>query len=100
MIPTGRKLNKIEQRQNSKIFILLIYYSIIMSDKTVPLKLPSGLVEELDELVEEGRFHNRSEVLRHGARIVIYIERGLLPLSVKAEHYAYDEIKGKFERLR
>lgn len=70
------------------------------SAKTIPVKIPSGLAEELDELVEEGRFHNRSEVLRHGARIVVYIERGLIPLSVKAEKYAFDEIKNKFERLR
>ena len=71
-----------------------------MPDKTVPVKLPGGLVKEIDELVEEGRFHSRSEILRHGVRVVIYLERGLLPFSMRAEHYAYEEVKKKLERLR
>jgi len=36
----------------------------------VPVSLPEKLVEELDRLVEEGRFGSRSEALRHGARLV------------------------------
>lgn len=38
--------------------------------KSVPVSLPEGLVEELDELVEEGQFGSRSEALRYGARLV------------------------------
>lgn len=38
--------------------------------QSVPVSLPEGLVEELDRLVEEGKFGSRSEALRYGARLV------------------------------
>ena len=38
--------------------------------KSIPVSIPEGLVEELDELVEEGKFGSRSEALRYGARLV------------------------------
>ena len=42
--------------------------------ESVPVSLPKKLVEDLDRLVDEGRFSSRSEALRRGARIVT--ERG------------------------
>lgn len=38
--------------------------------QSVPVSLPDGLVEELDRLVEQGKFGSRSEALRYGARLV------------------------------
>lgn len=36
--------------------------------RTVPISLLPELVDELDDLVEEGQFGSRSEALRYGAR--------------------------------
>jgi len=43
--------------------------------KSVPVALPSKLVERLDALVEDGVFGSRSEALRYGARLVVREER-------------------------
>lgn len=48
-----------------------------MSDsrESVPVSLPSELVERLDELVEADVFGSRSAALRYGARLVVREER-------------------------
>lgn len=43
--------------------------------QSVPVSLPSELVEELDALVEADLFGSRSEALRYGARLVVREER-------------------------
>ena len=43
--------------------------------KSVPVSLPRKLVEDLDRLVDEGRFSSRSEALRRGARVITEKEK-------------------------
>ena len=61
----------------------------------IPVSLPKGLVEEIDELVRRKVFSSRSEALRYGARLVVLFEKGLHRL---AEDYAYEMIKERLER--
>lgn len=43
----------------------------------VPVSLPPGLLDRLDELVERDLFDSRSDALRYGARLVVREERDL-----------------------
>ena len=63
----------------------------------IPVSLPTGLVEELDELVERRIFGSRSEALRHGAHMVVLLKSRV---HVLAEEYAYEEIMERLERGR
>ncbi len=50
--------------------------------RTLPVTLPDGTIEELDKLVDiEGMFLNRSDALRHGARLVLLLARGTKTLD-------------------
>jgi hypothetical protein len=40
------------------------------------LRLPQRRLDELEDLVDEGRFPTRSEAIRAGARMVVNRERG------------------------
>ena len=60
-----------------------------MERRVVPLSLPRGLADELDELVKVGAFDSRSEALKFGARLVILMMRRA---HERAEDYAYAEI--------
>lgn len=62
---------------------------------SVPVSLPVGLVDEIDELVENKLFGSRSEVLRYGARLAVIYHRRL---HERTEDLAYDEIKGRITR--
>jgi len=64
---------------------------------SIPVSLPIGLVNEIDELVDEDLFGSRSEVLRYGARLAVIYHRRL---HTRAEEYAIDEIRGGLERGR
>lgn len=55
----------------------------------VPIALPSGVAEQLDQLVKEGEFVSRNEALKFGARLVIMM---MSRIHKRAEDYAYDEI--------
>jgi len=63
--------------------------------EVIPVSLPKGLVEEIDELVKRRIFSSRSEALRYGARLVVLFEKGIHRL---AEDYAYEMIKERLER--
>lgn len=63
----------------------------------IPVSLPSGLVEELDRLVEAGVFSSRSEALRHGARLVVLLEGRLHP---RAERLAEEAARERLGRRR
>ena len=63
--------------------------------EVVPVSLPKGLVEEIDELVRRKVFSSRSEAIRYGARLVVLFEKGIHKL---AEEYAYEIIKERLER--
>lgn len=67
--------------------------------KSVPVSLPPELVEELDELVEEGMFSSRSEALRYGARLVVREERHARLHDVTAEQ-AGEDIRERLDRKR
>ncbi|MDI6859465.1 MAG: ribbon-helix-helix domain-containing protein [Methanocellales archaeon] len=73
---------------------------IKMSSKSIPVKLPDELIHEIDELIAEGKFLSRSDLLRYGARLIVGVERRRLPLHTLAEEYAYKEIVSKLERTR
>ncbi len=61
----------------------------------IPVSLPSGLVEELNELVDKRIFGSRSEALRHGAHMVVLLKSRVHSL---AEEYAYEEAKTGLKR--
>jgi Arc/MetJ-type ribon-helix-helix transcriptional regulator len=62
---------------------------------SIPVSLPKGLAKNIDELVKEGEFSSRSELLRFGARLVVMLEKRT---HKRAEDYAYSEIKEGLKR--
>ena len=70
-----------------------------MSD-AIGVKLPLRLKEEIDELIRLGVFVSRSDALKFGARLVVMLEKMELPLSKRAEEYAFEEITQKFKRIK
>ncbi|MBU4116462.1 MAG: ribbon-helix-helix domain-containing protein [Nanoarchaeota archaeon] len=66
----------------------------------IPVKLTPKVIEEIDELVKLGVFASRSEAIKFGIRLMILIEKIDLPISKRAEEYACQEIKDKFERIK
>ncbi len=66
----------------------------------IAVKLPERLKEEIDELIRLGVFVSRSDALKFGARLVIMLEKLELPLSTRAEEYAFEEITKKFKRIK
>ncbi len=69
-------------------------------EMAIPVKLPKVLVSELDELVKEGKFQTRSDILRFAVRLVLLLERKELPLSLQAEQYLYEEWQQKLRRIK
>lgn len=67
--------------------------------KSIPVSLPKGLVEELDELVEEGKFGSRSEALRYGARLVVR-EAQQKRMHERTVDDAEQDIEERLERKR
>jgi len=47
--------------------------------KTISLRLPDRILEEIDALVEKGVYASRTEALREGARIVLRAQTGSIP---------------------
>ena len=66
---------------------------------SVPVSLPSELVERLDGLVEDGVFASRSEALRYGARLVVREER-LGRLHEQTAERARKDVSERLERKR
>jgi Arc/MetJ-type ribon-helix-helix transcriptional regulator len=67
--------------------------------QSVPVSLPSELVERLDTLVEDGVFGSRSEALRYGARLVVREER-LERTHDVADEGAREDVRERLERKR
>jgi antitoxin ParD1/3/4 len=67
--------------------------------QSVPVSLPSELVERLDTLVEDGVFSSRSEALRYGARLVVREER-LERLHEQTDRGAREDVRERLERKR
>lgn len=59
------------------------------------VSLPTGLVDEIDRLVEMKVFGSRSEALRYGARLAVLFQNRV---HARAEDYAYDEAKKGLRR--
>lgn len=68
--------------------------------KSIPVSLPEGLVEELDELVENGKFGSRSEALRYGARLVAREAHQKKRLHERTTDAAAKDIEERLERKR
>lgn len=52
------------------------------NEKSIPVTLPNGLIEEIDKLVSiEGLFLSRSDALRYGARLLLLLSRGIKTLE-------------------
>lgn len=47
--------------------------------KTISLRLPDKILEEIDNLVAQGVYASRTEALREGARILLRMQTGSLP---------------------
>jgi len=67
--------------------------------QSVPVSLPSELVERLDGLVEDGVFASRSEALRYGARLVVREER-LGRVHEQTAERARKDVSERLERKR
>ncbi|RQG93057.1 CopG family transcriptional regulator [Natrarchaeobius halalkaliphilus] len=67
--------------------------------RSIPVSIPEGLVEELDDLVDEGQFGSRSEALRYGARLVTR-EAHQKRLHERAADDAEQDIEDRLERKR
>lgn len=67
--------------------------------RSIPVSLPEGLVEELDELVEAGKFGSRSEALRYGARLVTR-EAHQKRIHERTTDAAEQDIDDRLERKR
>lgn len=68
--------------------------------KSVPVSLPSELVEELDALVEEGVFSSRSDAIRYGARLIVREEKQHRRLHERADDRAAEDIRERMERKK
>jgi len=57
--------------------------------------MPDKLLEEIDDLVKEGRFANRTEALRDAARSLLDAHAGSLPGTPKivSKEEIWDEFK-------
>ena len=78
-----------DSEDNQKAYIPWYSYGI-MKRIVVPLSLPRGLADQIDQLVKEGAFDNRSEALKHAARLLLLMMRRT---HERAEDYAYSEIR-------
>ena len=67
--------------------------------QSVPVSLPSELVDRLDSLVEDGVFGSRSEALRYGARLVVR-EAHLERLHERADSEAREDVEERLDRKR
>ena len=67
--------------------------------KSVPVSLPSELVERLDALVEDGVFGSRSEALRYGARLVVR-EEHLERMHDQTSEDVREDVEERLERKR
>ena len=47
--------------------------------RTISLRLPEKILEEIDNLVSQGIYANRTEALREGARLLLRAQVGSLP---------------------
>lgn len=47
--------------------------------RTISLRLPEKILEEIDNLVALGMYANRTEALRDGARLLLRAQGGSLP---------------------
>jgi len=66
--------------------------------KTISLRLPDRILEEIDALVEKGIYASRTEALREGARIILRTQVGSLsgkPVDVSKEEIWRDFIAEK-----
>jgi len=62
--------------------------------QTISLRLPDRILKEIDALVEEGVYANRTEALREGARLLLRAQTGSLP--GRPSEVTKDEIWSEF----
>ena len=67
--------------------------------QSVPVSLPTELVDRLDRLVEDGVFGSRSEALRYGARLVVR-EETLERLHEQTDSNAQSDTEERLDRKR
>jgi len=58
--------------------------------KNISLRMPEKILEEIDKLVEEGFYANRTEAFRDAARLLIRSQIGMIP--GKRPNISKDEI--------
>lgn len=74
-------------------------YKMSSERRSIPVSLPPELVEELDRLVEAGKFGSRSEALRYGARLVTH-EEATKRLHELTQARARQQVQERLERKR
>jgi Arc/MetJ-type ribon-helix-helix transcriptional regulator len=67
--------------------------------KTISLRIPDKLLEDIDNLVKEGRYANRTEALREAARNLLNTHNGFLPGTPKqiSKEEIWEEFKKTLE---
>lgn len=74
-------------------------YKMSSDRKSIPVSLPPELVEEIDRLVEEGKFGSRSEALRYGARLVTH-EEATKRLHELTQRRGREQVQERLDRKR
>jgi len=71
-----------------------------LKQSAIPVKLTPQTKDEIDELVRLGVFASRSEAIKFSIRLMLLMQKAEIPISRRAEEYAYEEIKDKLERVK
>jgi Arc/MetJ-type ribon-helix-helix transcriptional regulator len=97
--PRGR--SETDACRSGEKFIQSYRRRVAMSSdrQSVPVSLPSELVDRLDGLVEDGVFGSRSEALRYGARLVVREER-LERVHDRTTEQIREDVDDRLERKR
>ena len=56
---------------NKKIYIVQLYYNYIMTMSDAQVRLPNGLIEEVDKLVGKGMYATKSDAIRDAVRRLV-----------------------------
>jgi Arc/MetJ-type ribon-helix-helix transcriptional regulator len=66
--------------------------------EVIAVRLTEQLTKELDKLVKEGMYPNRSEALREAARLLLRMQRGML--TGRAKPLDRDKLMEEFAKSR
>lgn len=74
---------------------------VVVQMKTISLRLPDRILEEIDTLVEKRVYANRTEALREGARLLLRVQIGSLqgkPIEISKDKIWKEFVEEKASR--